>query len=168
MLRSRKHGPNSLTSLSSLSQPSPQNSQSDSDLSQDVQNTLQQAQQVLPTSNASARAPTTATLPTETPRTILNSLRRHPNIYSDQTLLLDISPAHWGIFTGESPSFTLIREKFVRKTRHVWCKFTQKLLDDSSSENWKKVLLLPIVLFDITQSFIVTGTQEYLAQFKSQ
>jgi hypothetical protein len=100
MLRSRKHGPNSLISLSSLSPPSPQNSQSDNELSQDVQNTFQQAQQVLPTSNASARAPTIATLPTETSRTTLNSLRRHPSIYYDQTLLLDTSPAHWGVWCG--------------------------------------------------------------------
>jgi hypothetical protein len=119
---------------------------------------------MLPTTNASARAPTTATLPNETPRTILNSLRRHPNIYNDQTLLLDISPAHWGIFTGESPSYTFIPEKFVRKTRHVWCKFIQKLLDDSSSENWKKVLLLPIVLFDSDRNISLNEKKKSLGE----
>ena len=54
---------------------------------------------------------------TSSPTSTLHCLRQHPTIYNDKTILLDISPDHWGTLTGKSPSFTFIPEKFVRKTR---------------------------------------------------
>ena len=78
----------------------------------------------------------------------LNLLRQYPDMYDDSTLLLDISPAHYGIFTGISSSLLFIPDHFIRKTRVIWNNFMQLALDDNSELNWKKLILLPIILFD--------------------
>ena len=86
------------------------------------------------------------------PASSLNSLRQFPRNYNDATLLLDVHPDHYGIFTGITPSITFIPDKYVKRTRNVWNSRMQKCLDDNSEEDWKKLLLLPIVLFDCEQN----------------
>lgn len=77
-----------------------------------------------------------------------NFLHQYPGLYDDSTLLLDINSEHFGIFTGISASLSFIPEKYIKKTRAIWSKFMQKVLDDGSDINWKKLILLPLILFD--------------------
>ena len=77
-----------------------------------------------------------------------NFLHQYPGLYDDSTLLLDINSEHFGIFTGISASLSFIPEKYIKKTRAIWNKFMQKVLDNGSDINWKKLILLPLILFD--------------------
>ena len=78
----------------------------------------------------------------------MNLLRQYPEIYTDSTLLLDIDAEHYGIFTGISPSLLFIPDKYIKKTRAIWSKYMQKVIDDGSDKNWKKLILLPLIIFD--------------------
>ena len=78
----------------------------------------------------------------------INILHQYPDIYNESTLLLDINAEHFGIFTGISPSLSFIPEKYIKKTRAIWNKFMQKVIDDGSDVNWKKLILLPLIIFD--------------------
>jgi hypothetical protein len=78
----------------------------------------------------------------------INILHQYPDMYNDSTLLLDINAEHFGIFTGISPSLSFIPEKYIKKTRAIWNKYMQKLMDDGSELNWKKLILLPLIIFD--------------------
>ena len=78
----------------------------------------------------------------------INILHQYPDIYNESTLLLDINAEHFGIFTGISPSLSYIPEKHIKKTRAIWNKFMQKVIDDGSDVNWKKLILLPLIIFD--------------------
>jgi hypothetical protein len=82
------------------------------------------------------------------PLLVRNFLHQYPGLYDDSTLLLDINSEHFGIFTGISASLSFIPEKYIKKTRAIWSKFIQKVLDDGSDINWKKLILLPLILFD--------------------
>lgn len=86
----------------------------------------------------------------------LNFLRQNTGAYDNTTLLIDIRPEHFGIFTGISPSLTFIPEKFIKKTRTVWSTRMQMLLDDGSDINWKKLILLPLILFDCNRNESLT------------
>jgi len=81
------------------------------------------------------------------PEKTFNGLRNFDG-YSETTLLTDIDPDHYGIFTGVSPSLTFIPENKVRQIRLIFIRFMQRCIDDPSSLNWKKFLLLSLVLFD--------------------
>ena len=82
------------------------------------------------------------------PSTLLINNIRGSEIYNNNTLLMDINPSDYGIFTGLTPSMSFIPSKFVRKVRKVFITFMQNYLDDSTENHWKKVLLLPLILFD--------------------
>ena len=85
----------------------------------------------------------------------INLLHQYPDIYNDSSLLLDINAEHFGIFTGISPSLSFIPEKYIKKTRAIWNKFMQKVVDDGSDINWKKLILLPLIIFDYDNNEIL-------------
>ena len=85
----------------------------------------------------------------------INFLHQYPGLYDDSTMLLDINSEHFGIFTGISASLSFIPEKYIKKTRAIWNKFMQKVLDDGSDINWKKLILLPLILFDYDNNEIL-------------
>ena len=84
-----------------------------------------------------------------TPNSI--NVLRHCDDYNEQSLLTSINPEHFGIFTGIAPSISHIPDNLVRKARKVFVTHMQRCIDDrenSADLNWKKFLLLPLVLFD--------------------
>jgi len=69
---------------------------------------------------------------------------------NNDTLLVDIPPEEFGIFTGCSSSISFIPEKHLKKTRNVYSFYLNKVADNNTVDNynWLKLILLPIILFD--------------------
>ena len=88
------------------------------------------------------RAPSTRVINIE------RNMALEQNLYNDDTLLIDIEPSHYGIFCCVSPSITFIPDRYVRKVRKIYSKHIQACIDDVSEIYWKKLMLLPLVLFD--------------------
>ena len=78
---------------------------------------------------------------------VINHIRES-DIYTKDTLLIDIDLKHYGIFAGIAPSITFIPGKFIRKIRKLYIKYFQLCIDDPTDTHYKKFLLLPLVLYD--------------------
>ena len=154
--RSGRHGNTSLMNLSTSFQPNLASSlnirpfqQTSSSSTREVRDSISPASNDLVGGRAASQSVNPTNSSNQLDQTLNpNTLRRYPDLYNETTTLLEIHPDHYGIFTGISSSMTFIPEKYVKKTRKIWNTRMQRCLDDGSEENWKKLLLLPIVLFD--------------------
>ena len=78
----------------------------------------------------------------------VNLLRDNIDLYNVDTRLIDIKPENFGIFVGISPSFNLIPSSYLKHTRDLFTQaFRHCLSSTSSSIDWIKLMLLPIILF---------------------
>jgi hypothetical protein len=115
------------------------------------------------TTTSSTSTPT-ATLVTST-STSTSSTTRQPTIrhgennqqqylprgtnYADNTNILDIDPKHLGgILCAIAQSYSIIPGGLESLIRRVYTEYQIRLVEDPSSDNWKKFFLLPTILFD--------------------
>ena len=77
----------------------------------------------------------------------VNLLRDNIDLYNVDTRLIDIKPEHL-IFVGIFPSLNLIPSSYLKHTRDLFTQaFRNCLSSTSSSIDWIKLMLLPIILF---------------------
>jgi len=69
--------------------------------------------------------------------------------YADNTNILDIDPKHLGgILCAIAQSYSIIPGGLESLIRRVYTEYQIRLVEDPSSDNWKKFFLLPTILFD--------------------